>query len=569
MAVLTSSDQSVVRQKIDISTDLIVIGRHPECDVIIDDASVSRRHAQIANEEGDFFLSDLESRNGTVLNNSVIHKTTRLYDGAEIKICDVVFRFHLNDIAAFEKRQATVEQGTDHDDVSVILEDGESDPLSAVMSRLDVPSHHARNDEKSNAAQKLNALIKVAHSLSESVKREEVLDTILECLFDLFKEADRGFIILKDKEGHLHPLRNRTRNQTEASLRISRTVVNNVIETRQPLITSDAASDERFDLSQSIADFRLRSIMCVPLISSREEPFGVIQLDTLKNRVAFKEDDLEILVTVAMQASLAIQKLDLIDEVLKNKKLEDDLKLAHEVQQAFLPQRKPVFEGFDFFSFYRATDEVGGDYFDYIPLDDDRIAIIVADVVGHGVAAALLMAKIAAESRYALASTGDAVGAINAINNNLSGLNLDRFVTILLAVLNKKTNTLTYVNGGHMPPVIRHANGEIELLESESGLPVGVLEDQDYPPNETKLAPGDVVIMFTDGINEAMNEEGELLGTDKFINEIRESQAKTPAAIGKQICNMVNLHLGQTQPHDDMCFVCVGRKSDGPSTATS
>lgn len=569
MAVLTSNDQSVVRQKFDITSDLIVIGRHPECDVIIDDASVSRRHAQIVNDEGHFFISDLDSRNGTVINNSQIHNATRLYDGAEIKICDVVFLFHLNKLSAGKNRQATVEQGTRNGETSVIIEDDGSDALSAVMSRLEVPSHHARNEEETNSSKKLNALIQVAHSLSESVKRTDVLDTILDCLFDLFVEADRGFIILKTDDGKLTPLRNKTRNQTEESLRISRTVVNNVLETKQPLITSDAASDERFDLSQSIADFRLRSIMCVPLINSRDEPFGVIQLDTLKNRVAFKQDDLEILVTVAMQASLAIQKLDLIDEVLKNKQLEDDLKLAHEVQQAFLPQRKPKFDGYEFSSFYRATHQVGGDYFDYIPLDDDRIAIIVADVVGHGVAAALLMAKVAAESRYALASTGKAEDALNAINQNLSGLNLDRFATILLAVLDKKSNTLTYVNGGHMPPVVRRASGEVELLESESGLPIGILEDQTYPANEYKMAPGDVVIIFTDGINEAMNEDGDLLGTEKFIAEIRESQAKTPSSIGKQICNVVNEHMGQEQPHDDMCFVCVGRKSDDPATVTS
>ena len=572
MAVLTSNDQSVVRQKFDIETEPVVIGRHPECDVIIDDASVSRRHAQIVNDDGSFFLTDLESRNGTVLNNTTIQQATKLFDGAEIKICDVIFRFHLDDVGVFEQRPATVEQqsAAEHRSrnslSSVIIEDDNPDALSSVMSRLDVPSHHKRNVEQANASQKLNALIQIAHSLSESVKRDEVLDTILTCLFDLFKDADRGFIIIRDEDGQLHPLGNKTRNRNEESLRISRTVVNNVMETRQPLITSDAAEDERFDLSQSIADFRLRSVMCVPLINSRDEPFGVIQLDTLKNRVAFKEDDLEILVTVAMQASLAIQKLDLIDEVLKNKQLEDDLKLAHEVQQAFLPQRKPKFDGYDFHSFYRATNEVGGDYYDYIRIDEDRLAVIVADVVGHGVAAALLMAKVAAESRYALASTKKAEPALKIINDNLSDLNLDRFATILLAIIDKKTNTFTYVNGGHMPPLIRRADGTVELLESDSGLPIGILSEQEYPANVLELKRGEVVIMFTDGINEAMNESGEQLGTEQVVSDIIESQSKSPTAIGKQICNTVNRHLGQEPPHDDMCFVCVGRSTDDPST---
>ena len=170
------------------------------------------------------------------------------------------------------------------------------------------------------------------------------------------------------------------------------------------------------------------------------------------------------------------------------------------------------------------------------------------------------MAKVAAESRYALASTGKAEDAINAINKNLSGLNLDRFVTILLAVLDRKTNTLTYVNGGHMPPVVRRTNGEVELLESESGLPIGILEDQEYPANQCRLAPGEVVIMFTDGINEAMNSAGEQFTTEAIIKEIEISQVKTPEAVNQVIRSALAQHMGTEKAIDDMCLVTLCRK---------
>ena len=566
MAILTSNDETVVRQKFELDRDKIVIGRHPECDVIIDDGSVSRRHAQIVNDHGDFFLQDLESRNGTFLNNNSIHRPTRLYDGAEIRICDVTFRFQLDDNSAFQNPKLTKERESSRSVSSVVIED-DGEALSHVMSELDVPSHHSTIGQQVNSELKLQALITIAHALSESVQRDEVLSRILDCLFDLFKEADRGFIILRDDNGVLQPLSSKTRDQHDERLTISRTIVNHVLETRRSLISSDAVSDDRFDLSQSITEFRLRSIMCAPLINSKNEPFGVIQLDTLKHQVAFDETDLEILVTVAMQASLTIQKLDLIDEALKTRQLEDDLKLAHEVQQAFLPQRGPHFPEYEFYAYYRATNEVGGDYYDYIPIDENRVAIIVADVVGHGVAAALLMAKVAAESRFALASTKCPLAATYMINESLSGLNLDRFVTLLVAMLDRSNHTLTYVNAGHMPPLIRKSDGSIEMAVGESGLPLGIFDDAEYESNTISLDLGDVAIMYTDGINESMDADGQQLTTGRMITEIRQSQTKTASTIGNQIRQAVNRHIGQAQPHDDICLVCIGRvHGEDPTT---
>jgi serine phosphatase RsbU (regulator of sigma subunit) len=300
--------------------------------------------------------------------------------------------------------------------------------------------------------------------------------------------------------------------------------------------------------------------MCAPLITTREESIGVIQLDTLKKSVAFSDEDLEILVTVAMQASLAIQKLTLFEETERNRKMEHDLKLAHEVQQAFLPQQDPAYGDYEFFAHYRATNQVGGDYYDYISLDDDRVAIIVADVVGHGIAAALLMAKVSAEARFALATSKSALEAVQKMNASLSGLNLDRFVTLVMGLIDRKAHELTVVNAGHMPPIVRRKNGEIqELVASEASVPLGIFENAEYLSLATTLEVGDVVVMYTDGIHESMNSDGNLLGIQAIIDEIKTSQAKSASAIGKVICQLVSSHVGSQPPHDDRCLVCFGR----------
>ena len=542
----------------------VVIGRHPDCDIHIDDGSVSRHHAQVTYEGGQYYVQDLNSRNGTFLNDASINKPTKLYEQSEVRICDVTFVFTVSDSVPGTLRPrptAELDQRKNQTSSSVFLDDFDGE-ASKVMSQFDVPSHYTRTHNHISAEQKLTALTKITHALSESVERDEVLAKILDFLFELFTEADRGFVILKNDDGRLQPLGVKTRRPgDEEMIRISRTIVNKVMESKRPIISSDAATDDRFDMSQSIVDFRIRSIMCAPLINSKDESIGVIQLDTLKQSIAFKEEDLETLVTVAMQASLAIQKSDLFQDNQRATDLRTDLALAHELQQRFLPERPPATDNFEFFSFYRPMQQVGGDYFDYVPLGGNRLGIIVADVVGHGIAAALLMAKVSAESRFALATSQTAVEAVQKMNASLSGMNIDRFVTLVLGLVDLNSNMMTIVNAGHMPPIVRRADGTIEQVAwTESGLPLGILDDFQYESIEIEIAPGDVVTMYTDGINEAMNADGMQLTTDAIIQEMKDSQAKTPETIGEQICQSVARHAGDEPAIDDMCLVCIGRK---------
>ena len=564
MAILTTGDKSVVKQKISVDQTPVVIGRHPECDVIIDDGSVSRHHAQIVNEKGFFFLHDLNSRNGTYVNESQILSPTKLFDGSRIRICDVNFVFYLSEQGPNSPAPRPTIDTNENTSQSVILDDDEN--YSTVISQpLDIPSHYSRGPGNVSAEQKLQALLQITRALSESVKLKDILSNILDCVFELFTEADRGFIVMATPDRNLQPLAFKTRNPNlEEQMRISRTIVKTVMESKRPLLSSDAATDSRFDMSQSVADFRIRSIMCAPLINSKDESLGVIQLDTLKKSIAFSEDDLELLVSVAMQASLAIQKSDLYEESKKSDELQADLNLAHELQLRFLPERNPELQGYEFFSFYKPMQQVGGDYYDYIQLDEFRTGIIVADVVGHGIAAAMMMAKVSAEAKFALATTKSPIEAILRMNKNLSNMNIDRFVTLILGVLDKRDNKMRIVNAGHMPPILRKGDMSNTLLlaQDESGLPLGVLEAAEYESVEVELEPGDNLVMYTDGINESMNPEGDQFTIRQMIAEIEESQTRTPSAIGKLLYNSVFRHMASEAQIDDMCLVCVGRSPE-------
>ena len=567
MATISFTDSNEVQQSFSLKETPVIIGRHPECEIQLDEASVSRYHAKITLDNGHFYVQDLNSRNGTTLNGDSVLKPTRIFDQATIEICDLSLSFSMEASGANGTLRRDASAVTDSDKPSkhlssIFLDDFVADQPS-VMSQLDVPSHHQRDHHHATAEQKLVALTKITHALSESVERNEVLTKILDFLLELFTNADRGFIILKTAAGELEPVGWKTRHAADdEQIRVSKTVVKQVMDSKRPMISSDAASDDRFDLAQSIVDFRIRSLMCAPLINSKDEVIGVIHLDTVKQSVAFDEEELETLTTIALQASLAVQKSDLFDAAKRSENLKVDLQVANEIQRKFLPQRSIKNDRYAFFSYYRPMQQVGGDYFDYVKLDNNRVGIVVADVVGHGIAAALLMAKVSAESRFALATCKSAVDAVQSMNTNLSDLNIDRFVTLALALVDFNENKMTIVNAGHMPPLLRNEAGEYrKLAEEEAGIPLGISEHFEYESIEVALEVGDVVTMYTDGVNEAMNANDEQLTTASLIEELKQSQCKEPQAICERIVKIVARHSGDTPAIDDICAVCFGRNS--------
>ncbi|MEZ6093333.1 MAG: SpoIIE family protein phosphatase [Pirellulaceae bacterium] len=572
MAILTCCDHPSVRRKYNLKQGLTTIGRHPDCDIVIDDNSVSRRHAQISFFNGQYFVSDLNSRNGTYVNKELIHQETLLFDNSEIEICDIAFVFHTDDDFSYVRPRPTVSESSKGGSEKSFLIDDVPIAGSSILQKLDVSSHYSArktNEPKSGTGtisrsateRKLNALITVTQALRDAHEPNTIMKRVLDSLFDLFVDADRGFVALRQDDGSIAPFAMKTRSeQDEERVRISRTIVNQVLDSQQAILSSDAAADQRFDLSQSIADFRIRSLMCAPLVNSEGVAIGVIQIDTLRSAIAFDEGDLEVLVTATMQASLALQNVELYSRVAETRRLEEDLKLAHEVQQRFLPQRHPENPAYRFFTYYRPMAQVGGDYYDFIPLDENRLAIVVADVVGHGIAAAMLMAKISAETRFAIALNPEPTVAISQVNRSLSTLNLDKFVTLAMGLLDVRDHSLTIVNAGHMLPIHVHSAGQIDEIRFKGGgLPLGVLEDAKYGSHKIELAAGDSVVFYTDGVNECMDGNGEQLGIKAILDELQQSQAKTADGIGKIVTQAVKRHVGDSDQIDDICLVVLNR----------
>jgi sigma-B regulation protein RsbU (phosphoserine phosphatase) len=550
MAFLCALSEPNRGQRFELRERESLLGRHPDCHVVIDVSQISRHHALIKFDGKDYFVEDLGSRNFTYLNGKKLEPKDgpqRISDGDRLTICDRIFTFMATD---------SPQPGTG---VLFVDDDSQSDN-STIMSKVGISSSGNSVQLSASPEVKLSALLEINRNLSRALALDEVLPTVLNSLFKIFIQADRGFIALREKDGTLVPRWTRPwREDASETVRVSRTIVNQVMETQEAVLSADAAMDDRFKMSESIVDFRIRSMMCVPLIDSDGQSIGVVQIDTLKQNKRFQQEDLEVLAAVASQASIAIDNAQMHERVLMQQLVERDLELAHEVQHSFLPDHCPEVGGYEFFDYYRPALQVGGDYFDYVVLPDQRVAVIVADVVGKGVAAALLMAKLSAEARYCLASANHASEAITMLNRRLCRLNVDRFVTAIIAVLQPGTHRVEIANAGHMPPLHRDASGQVsEPGDRETGLPLGIRDQTEYQQAEIDLTRGGSLTLYTDGLNEAADDEGNLYGVERLRAKVLKATG-LPRVLGQSIVDDVHQFVGQGDQSDDMCLVTFGR----------
>lgn len=564
MAFLTTTAGPNVGARFDLVSDETVIGRHPDCDFVVEVGAVSRQHARIRRDGDNYLLEDLKSRNGTFLNGQLIGSAQPLRDGDAVRICDMEFSFHKGEHPEFLGPSSMTFDGSSF---GVLMVDDDSDAGSSSISvaKVDMKAVDSGTVQIASTAEtKLKALLQINRELGRALSLDQVLPKVLDTLFRIFPQADRGFIVMQTPNGDLAPrwIKMRKSDAQADTVRISRTIIRQAMEEGEAILSMDAANDSRFEMSESIADFRIRSMICAPLMDSEGKAFGALQIDTLDQRNRFGEDEVDVLVAVATQAGIAIDNAAMHEQALVQKEVEQDLKLAQEVQQAFLPPAPPVVEGYSFYSFYKAAHQIGGDYFDYIPLPDGRIAVVVADVVGHGVAAAMFMAKLSAETRFCLVSSENPADAINKLNDELSSLLVERFVTFLMVVVDPVRHQATIVNAGHMAPIVRAADATLsEPGSEESGIPIAIMEGVEYESVTIDIRPGDLFLMYTDGVNEAMNAAGEEFGLDAVRETVAGSDGTAVRACERVIAAVQNF-MGAAAQFDDMCVVGVQRLAE-------
>jgi sigma-B regulation protein RsbU (phosphoserine phosphatase) len=380
---------------------------------------------------------------------------------------------------------------------------------------------------------KLRMLLDITKTISRSLDLDEVLGLVMDTLDSLIPYDAAGIYLVKcsrpfpEWEGgvdetcvfHTQAVRGYDiADLQELSLKMGEGLVGHVALGGKPFISPDVRNEPRYINARA----RTRSEVVAPIISN-DEVIGVFDLESDELN-AYANDDLEILMLLSSQVAIIIEKVMLHEQLIEKQRLQTQLEIARQVQLQLLPPKDPELEGFDISAYNFPTEEVSGDYYDWVRLFDDQIGIVIADVSGKGVPAALLMAFLRASLRAA-AHIGYAPHVSMSKVNYLLWESIERnqFVTGFYGILDATNRTLAYSNAGHNPPVLIDVDGSAHF-EERGGVPLGMFRDSRYYEYYATIDSGQLLVLYTDGVTEAMNAAGEEYGRDRLVDAARRSR---------------------------------------------
>jgi phosphoserine phosphatase RsbU/P len=411
---------------------------------------------------------------------------------------------------------------------------------------------------------KLRLLLDITKKISRSLDLQEVLNLVMDTLGSLIHYDAAGIYILKCKT--LHP--DATSNQScvfhtetvrgydiddlvDLRLKMGEGIIGHVAVSGDPVISPDVRTDPRYVNARE----ETRSEMVAPIISN-DEVIGVFDLESDQLN-AYDEDDLQVLLLLASQVAIIIEKVMLHEQLIEKKRLEGQLEVARQVQLELLPAHDPELEGFDICAWNFSTEEVSGDYYDWVSIYEDQIGMVIADVSGKGVPAALLMAFLRASLRAAI-HIGYAPHISMAKVNYLLWESIERnqFVTAFYGVLDASNKTLAYTNAGHNPPLLMDADGTARFIE-RGGLPLGMFRDTRYYEYYQAIEPGQMLVLYTDGATEAQGADGEEYGRERLEAAVRASRHLSARELITAIQQDVLAWTDGRGASDDMTFFIV------------
>ena len=422
--------------------------------------------------------------------------------------------------------------------------------------------NHGEIERLNHKVKRLHTLIEVNALISSSLD----LDTILENVMSISKKvmnADASSLMRIDEKTNelIYQVAQGTVGQKlkqEFRLKMGQGIAGTVAQEAKPLLLEDAYTHPKFHRAHDDATgYRTKSMITVPLkVAGRVT--GVSQVINRLDGKPFDKDDLELFISLSSMVAIALENAKMHQTLLEKQRIVRDMEFARTVQESFLPQSEPEVQSYKFSSHYTPALEVGGDFYDFIRLDKGHTGIVIGDVSGKGVPAALYMAKLGSDMRTLAFTEQSPAEALIKLNDLLAARSRrGMFATLLYIELDSQAGMLTISNAGHLPPIIKKTNGSLVKLATAGGAPLGMLAGMKYGQETAKIMPGDTVILYTDGIVEAMNAKEELYGYDRFEALVRKSPS-TPNSLKSAIIDDVNRFTGLSPQHDDMTLVCFG-----------
>jgi phosphoserine phosphatase RsbU/P len=522
------------------------LGRNADCNIPLAGKQVSRQHAHIYHEAGDYFLEDLGSSNGTFVNGQRLAPNTPspLTERDTFQIGPYLFALR----SAAPPTPETQE------------------PSLIVRETVNATSWDERMFAQDPAA-KLQVVLEIAQHLSRTLELDPLLDKLLEQLMKLLPQADRLMVILCDGDKLILRAQRTRKGHDFSSLSFSRTIVKRALDEGIGLISEDLQSDKNYSSSHSITSLDLHSIICVPLINKEGHRLGVIQVDRFGQGFGFRVDDLHLLTAIGMEVTVVLENVTLHAEKLREQRLMQELALAHEIQQGYLPDELEGYPDADFEIFGRVypARQVAGDFYDFVKGPAGRLAFFIGDVSGKGMPAALYMIAVRTLCRH-MAREADRPSLLLAkLNVELADDNPTcMFVTLAHGIYDPTNGHVLLASAGHPAPLLRRANGAIETVPIKAGRLLGYSHEVlQFPELQTALKPGDALLFFTDGFFEARDGKRlDMFGIERIHELVRGWTPDRPLAECTEAAKLaLDRFTGAKELQDDLTLLILRRKT--------
>jgi serine phosphatase RsbU (regulator of sigma subunit) len=505
-----------------------------------EDAGLSRQHLRFEQEGEDWIIKDLGSKNGTLLNSIRLSESTRLRPGDRITAGHLVMVY--DDPGG---KPAAPAAGV------TFFQPPAEEPTSSTV--ITSPKGLLAGKTLETSALHMRALINAGNELA----KEGPLPVLFERILALSIEAvgaERGVLMTLEPEGELV-----VRAAKGNTFRISSAVRDRVINTHVSVLVRDAQLDDAFRARQSIVEQRVRTFMAVPLLA-KDRLIGLIYVDSPSLTRVFTKDDLNLLTVMANTAAIRIEHARLAEVENRERIIARDLEQAADIQKRFLPGNAPEVPGLDLAGHNAACRTVGGDYYDFFAYPGGRVAMVLGDVSGKGMPAALLMTSLQARVHGLLLEEPQNLGDVMTRLNRLTASNCpsNRFITFFMCMLDGAAGDMVFSNAGHNPPLLMRANGTAEWLD-EGGTVLGIMPMIRYEQAACRLEPGDVLVIFSDGVTDASDPQGDDFGEARLAAVVAEHRHEGSVEIVQAVNRSIADFTAGTPLPDDLTLLVARR----------